>query len=279
VHFGITGNIHTDATREAALNVIDNLKKNNISFVVDLDFNRFLGINVDGIAWGEFCRQSDLILSFGGDGTLLDIAKRIGDKKTPILGVNTGHLGFLTEISPEILPQRLDDILNGNYSIEKRMMIEARVPGNSKKTYLAVNDFVIDKGGYPRSMKASLSIGNEFCHLYTFDGLIISTATGSTAYSLSAGGPIIYPSIKDILITPIYPHMLSARPMIVPGELEIEIEIVSGSESVFMHADGRLATNLHIGDKIQIKKSLTVLNLVHFPEHNFFRVLRAKMNW
>ncbi len=277
--FGITGNIYNEATKEIVITSLTKLDKKSVTYLIEDELAKVLKLPENSTKSRELGKKSDLIIAFGGDGTLLSVAKQNRFSNTPILGVNAGHLGFLTEIPPENLSERINDLLAGNYDVENRNMIEAAINGNNESLYYAVNDIVIDKGGFPRSLKASLSIENEFCHLYSSDGIIISTATGSTAYSLSAGGPIIYPTNENILITPICPHTLSARPMIIPESFHIEIEIVSGPEEVFLNADGRPAASLVIGDKISIRRSKFSLNLVHFKGHSFFRVLRTKLDW
>ncbi|KPK89336.1 hypothetical protein AMJ80_09955, partial [bacterium SM23_31] len=205
--------------------------------------------------------------------------KSIGNFTTPILGINTGRFGFLTEITPDELPEHISDLLEKRYFVEKRIMLEASVEGDETQELLAVNDFVIDKGEYPRIVKIALSINNEFFHTYTSNGIIVSTATGSTAYSLSAGGPIIYPTVDNLLITPICPHTLSVRPIIIPGDFSVCLELVSGPEEIPLNADGQQGIIINVGQKITIKRSNAVVNLVHFSLHNFFRVLSNKLGW
>jgi len=279
VKFGITGNISNDKKHAAVLSVLRQLDEKRVSYVTEGRFARMLHLPDTGIPVEKLGSTVDMVIVFGGDGTLLYSAKNIGLFGIPVLGVNTGHLGFLTEIPLEELPRRMPDLLDGNYTVEKRMMIEAVVPGAETRTFFAVNDIVIDKGGHPRLMDITLFIEKEFCHTYSSDGMIVSTATGSTAYSLSAGGPLVYPTLDDILVTPICPHTLSARPMIIPGNFHIDLEIVAGPADVQIHADGRPGAHLKIGDTIAIHKSTHTLNLAHFPEHNFFRMLRTKLGW
>lgn len=281
--FGITGNIDRKEIRESVRKVLKRLEDNSASFIIDSLFARTLNLPpaVCGEHSGkeELGDKSDMVLAFGGDGTLLYIAKSIGNFTTPILGINTGRFGFLTEITPEELPERINDLLVKRYSVEKRIMMEAFIEGSETQELLAVNDFVIDKGGYPRIIKIALTINNEYFHTYTSNGIVVSTATGSTAYSLSAGGPIIYPTVDNLLITPICPHTLSVRPMIIPGDFSVCLELLSGPEEIPLNADGQQRVMLNTGQKITIKRSKAVLNLVHFPSHNFFRVLSNKLGW
>ncbi len=277
--FGITGNVERKTILEAVRDVIHTLDTQDISFSIEDKFARSLNLSVDGVPRSELGAVSDMLLAFGGDGTLLHIAKTLGNNEIPILGINAGHLGFLTEMTPEELPSKIFDLIETRYSVEKRIMIEAETESNGSQKILAVNDIFIDKSNYERTIKLALTIDNEMCHTYIANGIIISTATGSTAYSLSAGGPILYPTIDNLLINPIYPHTLSARPMIIPGDFTIEIELKSGPEEVPLNADGRIVTMLKPGNKITIRKSSSILNLVHLPSHSFFKVLSTKMGW
>lgn len=277
--FGITGNIERKEIIEAVRRLLETWEKNSISFVVDSRFAVTLKEKSRSVKIEDLGVKSDIILTFGGDGTLLYIAKKISNSQTPVLGINTGHLGFLTEIKPEELPEKIKDLLEKKYRIEKRVMIEAVVDGDESQKLYAINDVFIDKGGYARSLRIGLTIENQYCNTYTSNGIIISTATGSTAYSLSAGGPILYPSVDNLLITPICPHTLSARPMIVPGNFSINLEIFAGPDEIPLNVDGHLGVTLKPGQKVTITKSDLTLNLVHFLSHNFFSVLSDKLGW
>jgi len=279
VKFGITGNVERKAILEAVRGVIHTLDRQNISFVIEDEFARSLNLPVEGVPRSELGAVSDMLLAFGGDGTLLYIAKTLGEHEIPILGINAGHLEFLTEMTPEELPSKIYDLIEKRYTVEKRIMIEAKTDSSGSQQILAVNDIFIDRSNYERMIKLALTIDNEMCHTYIANGIIISTATGSTAYSLSAGGPILYPTIDNLLINPIYPHTLSARPMVIPGDFTIEIELQSGPEEVPLNADGHIVTMLKPGNKIFIRKSSSVLNLVHLPSHSFFKVLSTKLGW
>jgi len=197
VIFGITGNIERKEIVEAVRHLLQTWEKNSISYVVDRRFANELKIQNNSVKTEDLGVESDIVLAFGGDGTLLYIAKKISRSQTPVLGINAGHLGFLTEIKPDELQEKIKDLLDKKYMVEKRVMIEAVVEGNESQKYYAINDIFIDKGGYARSLRIGLTIENQYCHTYTSNGIIISTATGSTAYSLSAGGPILHPSVDQ----------------------------------------------------------------------------------
>ncbi len=276
---GLTGNIEREEVRDALIDVIKQLDAHNIEWVIDDRFqniSRETGISSSTANLGNI---TDVVLSFGGDGTLLYLAKLLCQSGTPLLGINMGHLGFLTEINLDQLNEKIVAIKNKEYDVEKRAMLESTVPSIKDDFNLAANDLVLDKGKHSRIIKIKVTVNGDYCHTYAANGLIVSTATGSTAYSLSAGGPIIYPSVENLLITPICPHTLSARPMIIPAEFEIELDIISGPEQVIFQADGQPVHWLAPGQKIIMRKSNLTFNLVHFPHHSFFQVLRNKLGW
>ncbi len=279
MNFGITGNIERKEIHEPVRKVIDRLENQDISFVIEDSFVQKLNLSDKGVTRKELGNISDMILAFGGDGTLLYIAKTLENFNIPILGINAGHLGFLTEITPEELPNIIHDLVQNKYTVEKRIMIEAVTDTNGSEHLLAVNDIFIDKSNYERTIKLALTINDKFCHTYVANGIIVSTATGSTAYSLSAGGPIMYPTIENLLISPVYPHTLSARPMVIPGDFTIAIELQSGPDEVPISADGHVVTILKPGSKVLIRKCPNFLNLVHLPSHSFFNVLQSKLGW
>ncbi|MCP4725822.1 MAG: NAD(+) kinase [bacterium] len=277
--FGITGNINRAEIRDVISKAIRFLDERGVSWLIDSKFGD-IGGGKDKIAdLKELGERCDIILTYGGDGSLLYVSRELTNMDTPILGLNMGHLGFLTEIKPDELPARIDDILNGNYFVENRAMLKAEELNSTRKSHYAVNDIVIDKGEHSRIMKIGLTINDDYVHTYVSNGLIVSTATGSTAYSLSAGGPIFYPTIDNILVTPICPHTLSMRPMVIPGEFEITLEVISGPEKIVLQADGEPCCELKIGERVLIKRIPDELKLIHFKEHTFFNVLSSKLGW
>jgi NAD+ kinase len=279
VKFGIAGTIQDDTIRKAVYTILEQFERAGIEYVIESNLSKSLGVAESGISAGDMHSNADIVLAFGGDGTLLSIARELGFSSVPILGINAGHLGFLTDITIDELLPHIDDLQNNRFYIEKRIMLEADVEGIQEQTFLAVNDFFIDKGEYPRIIKIALSIENEYCVTYTSDGIVVATATGSTAYSLSAGGPIVYPTVDELIVTPICPHTLSARPMIIPGNFTIILELRSHHIEVPLNADGYQAAMLRPGQKVTIRKSKAAFQLVHFPSHNFFNVLSTKLGW
>jgi len=226
----------------------------------------------------QLAEVSDMILSFGGDGTLLSTARKVGQHQTPILGVHLGGLGYLAEISLESLYPRIEELLSGDYRVEDRMVLCCRVEGSQQK-YFALNDIVISKGAYPRVVRIRTTIGGRYLNTYTGDGLIIATPTGSTAYSLSSGGPIVEPSLNALIVNPISPHTLADRPMIIGDDQEIEALLEGRYDALTLVADGQVERTLKTGDRVLISRADYVVKLVLFRDKFFYDVLREKLKW
>lgn len=228
----------------------------------------------------EIAQHCNVILSFGGDGTLLSTARAAGITETPILGVNFGGLGYLAEISPEELKDRFKDFIAGRYDIESRMLLQADVQNNGlQKTYYALNDVVLEKGASSRIIKLRTSIDGEYLNTYRADGLIISTPTGSTGYSLSAGGPILEPTMEGIIINPICPHTLAHRPIVISADKTIDIEAEQDQYKLVFDCDGFMEQKLSPGASITVKKSDRVVRLITMKGTYFYNILREKLNW
>ena len=223
----------------------------------------------------------DMVVVLGGDGTLLAAARALQQKRVPILGVNLGGLGFLTEITLDELYPMLESILRGEYKTDERMLLEARVWRNEKaiEEFTVLNDVVINKGALARIIELETSVDNA--HLTTFraDGLIIATPTGSTGYSLSAGGPIVYPSLHSIVITPICPHNLTNRPIICTKEATVTVTLRSADQEVFLTLDGQVGFKMNLQDRVEVKKSEGFISLIKSPSRGYFEVLRQKLMW
>jgi len=233
-----------------------------------------------GVGESLICRI-DLVVVLGGDGTLLSAARLPGNDATPILGVNLGGLGFLTAFSLEELYPVLDKIIAGNYETEQRMMLTSTIIRNHGllAEYSVLNDVVITKAAIARIVDLETSIDDHYLTTFKADGLIISTPTGSTAYSMAAGGPIVFPSLRGIIVTPICPHTLTNRPILLPDSVEITVIIRSGNEGMFLSFDGQVGQSLGSGDMVKIRKSKYVINLVKSPFKDYFEVLRTKLRW
>jgi NAD+ kinase len=231
-------------------------------------------------ARNELPEGCDLIIVLGGDGTLLSAARVVAGLDIPLFAVNTGHLGFLTSIQLEDLYPELERALTGQHRIGRRRMVDCEVQrqGKSIGTYAALNDVVVTKSELARMIDLDAHVDNHFVAAYKADGLIIATPTGSTAYSLSAGGPIIFPSVNAFCLTPICPHMLTNRPVIVPDTSVINI-LVHGEEGTYLTIDGQVGEPLHRGDVVVCRSSAKFIQLIRPPRLLFFDVLREKLKW
>jgi len=228
----------------------------------------------------------DLVVSLGGDGTLLRAARAVLGRDIPVLGINLGHLGFLTAMSGDDLEEGFADVLEGNFQVEHRRTLEAKVVdsnGTDGREIVALNDMVVHKSGVARVTRLDLSVGapgfEEDIGSFSGDGVVFSTPTGSTAYSLSAGGPIIVPGIPCFLITPICPHTLALRPMVVPGDEAISTRAHERGEPLVLTVDGQEGYPLSLGDRVVVRMGPSTVPLVRLEGQSFFGTLRQKMNW
>jgi NAD+ kinase len=226
-------------------------------------------------------RQSDLLIVLGGDGTLLSAAREAANCKVPILPVNLGGLGFLTTVSQDELYGILEEIFSGQYRISERVMLEAEVirGGQTIRRQIALNEAVVNKAALARVMDLELRVNGEYVTTYKADGLIVSTPTGSTAYSLSAGGPIVYPTVEAFVITPICPHTLTNRPLVVPDTETIGVHFQSPDEPAFLTLDGQIGIEVNREEHIVLKKAPETLRLVRAAKKTYFEILRGKLKW
>lgn len=229
----------------------------------------------------ELVERSDLIVVLGGDGTMISTARMIGDADILVLGVNYGSLGYLTDFRIEEMYSALEAIFEGNYEIDRRVMlgVEHRRGDEMPAKGRVLNDVVINKAAIARVIEIDVNLNGLFVNSFRADGLIVSTPTGSTAYNLSAGGPIIFPSMNAVVLTPICPFTLTNRPIVVPDDAEIELCLKDENEGVVLTLDGQTAYSLRSGDKVKIRKSRTTFNLLQPPNRNYFDVLRNKLKW
>ncbi len=229
----------------------------------------------------ELPSQVDLLIVLGGDGTLLAAARSLGEHTVPILPVNLGGLGFLTSVTLAELYPILEQVLEGKNRISERVLLEAEVlrGGKPVERYRALNDAVLNKGALARMIDLDLHIDGQFVSSYKADGLIISTPTGSTAYSLAAGGPIIYPVVEAFVITPICSHTLTNRPLVIPDAAHIEVDFRAGDESVYLTLDGQVGVELKRGDRVGVHKASNKLRLVRPARKTYFEILRNKLKW
>lgn len=255
------------------------LRQKGCETFVDADTAAALGIN--GFSRSEMASWVDLVLVLGGDGTMLGVSRLVAEKGVPILGINLGSLGFITEVNRDDIFDAVDKMLNNGFVIEERLMLSAAIYRNGEKIteYAVLNDVVINKGALARIIDLETNINNHYVTTFKADGLIISTPTGSTAYSLSAGGPIIYPTIESVVLTPICSHTLTNRPIVLPDNSKIEIIIKSLSEDVFLTLDGQVGFPLRMDDVIEINKARYKAKLLIPAGHDHFKVLRTKLKW
>ncbi len=270
---------HPDVEQIAA-EISTRLKREEIEVLLEDTLAEQIG-QVNGTSGEEIPDLVDLVIVLGGDGTLISVARQIGDRHVPIVGVNLGQLGFLTEITRDELPEMLERIIADDYKISDRMMLDASIRREGKVVgkFTVLNDVVINKGALARIIDMDASVDGRHLTSYKADGLIISTPTGSTGYNLAAGGPIIYPDINSLLITPICPHMLTNRPIMVWSRSVIEIKVKFEDDVVFFTGDGQVGRKLLPGDIVEISRSESRTRLVTSPSKDYFEILRTKLSW
>lgn len=270
---------HPDA-EQIALEICERLKRDDIEVLLEDSLAEQIG-QINGFDEDEIPDLVDLIIVLGGDGTLISVARRVGHRDVPILGINLGQLGFLTEVTLAELPAMLDRLVAGDYQVTDRMMLGASIHRNGKVVgeYTVLNDVVINKGALARIIDMAASVDGQHLCTYKADGLIISTPTGSTGYNLAAGGPIIYPEINSLVISPICPHMLTNRPIVVWSKSVIEIEVRFEDDVVFFTADGQVGRKLLPGDIVEVRRSEARTKLVTSPSKDYFEILRTKLSW
>ncbi len=230
----------------------------------------------------EVARDDQAIVVLGGDGTLLHVAGKAFKADLPILGINAGGLGFLTEVHIDEMTEALDSLIEGTFNLDRRMVLGVRVwdeSGRLKREYTALNEAVITKGALSRIIQINSWVNGTFLTAYRGDGLIISTATGSTGYNLSAGGPIMYPSLEAMVLTPICPFALSSRPLILRGDSLVRIKVEETAEEVCLDVDGQAGLHLEKADEIEIKRMPGYLKLIKSPHRDYFTILREKLGW
>ncbi len=258
----------------------DWLRKRGRRVMLDQDAAKALRLE-NGVSKREMMARADLVVVLGGDGTLLSVARFANRREVPVLGVNLGGLGFLTDVRPAEVFAALPKVLRGDYRIAHRTMLSARVERRGKVVhrFQALNDVVINKGALARVLDLEVEVdGEPFC-TYKADGLILATPTGSTAYSLSAGGAIVEPSVSVLLVSPICPHTLTQRPIVLPERARVRVAVRASDEDVVLTIDGQEGMKLVSDDVIEVRRSRHRVALVRSPTHNFFELLRAKLRW
>jgi NAD+ kinase len=230
----------------------------------------------------ELAKDCELVVVVGGDGSMLNVAKAIANEQVPVIGINRGRLGFLTDILPEKLEQQLDDVLAGNYGLDSRFLLDVSTINDKGPEQIgcALNDVVLHPGSSAQMIEFELFVDDKFVYSQVSDGLIVATPTGSTAYALSAGGPIMHPGLNAVVLVPMYPHSLSSRPIVVDGDSEIRLVIAANNaRQPQLSCDGELKLSTSPGDEILITKKAVPLKLIHPAEHSFYQACRSKLGW
>lgn len=243
--------------------------------------NGLAGAGAESCTKKEMAARADLIISLGGDGTLLNIAPLVERAGVPILGVNMGGLGFITEVAVSELEEILAKTLEGDYQVEKRMTLEIKVTGKKRRVhrFRVLNDAVITKGARSRIIDLETYVGDDYLCTYRADGLIIATPTGSTAYSLAAAGPILEPTLGAIVLAPICPHTLTNRPIVVPSNEPIRVTLRSFGDTVILIPDGQQGIRLNNGDKVEARDYGLPVSLIKIPSRSYYEILREKLKW
>lgn len=276
---GVWANIEKKQAVGLLSDLVQWLKSRSCKVLLDQEAAWILGDNTTGHNLDELNRQADCLLVLGGDGTLLNCARMCAPFGTPLFGINLGRLGFLTETELPDLYTSLDKLLNNHYRIEERMMLQARIIRDQKvvEKSIALNDVVITKSGFARIIMLETFVDDKFFTTYPADGLIVTSPTGSTAYSLSAGGPLAVPSLDLMIITPICPHALWARSLIISPESEVKVKLISEQREAMLTVDGQRGMKLKQGDSVVISRAPYRAKFLKLTDRDFFTILRKKL--
>jgi NAD+ kinase len=279
-HVGIVANVRKENAGLVAAQISTWLERRGVAVSFEKEIAALEGRK--GFELANLPPDCDLLVALGGDGTLLSVARHACRRRIPVLGVNLGGLGFLTELTEaEVIPT-LEQIERGDCPMEERMMLEAVVEGGSgsvNSRYVCLNDAVINKSAFSRAMQLNMCVSGQYVGTFLADGLIVSTPTGSTAYSLSAGGPVVKPTIQALIATPICPHTLAVRPLIVSKDEELTVEVLSGKTDVALTVDGQEGRELSHDERIVFRRAPETTMLVCSGKKSFYEVLRTKLGW
>jgi NAD+ kinase len=278
---GIISKPQQESLRQIVPALLDWLKQRQITALCDQETAGCVGPLCPVLSREELAARAEMLLVLGGDGTLLAVGRAAGEREVPILPVNLGSLGFLTSVKLDELYGVLEEVQAGQHRISERIQLDTEVlrGGQITERNRALNDAVLSKATLARIIDMELAIDGHYVCSYRADGLIISTPTGSTAYSLSAGGPIVYPTVDAFLITPICPHSLTNRPLVIPDSMTLELAFQAGDNAAFLTLDGQVGVELHEGDRVVIRKAAKRLKLVRPLRKTYFEILRNKLKW
>ena len=279
---GIVANTQSPLAAEAVARLVGWLRERKIAPLLDQDTADAAGLD-GGMEKSALAQEADLVVVLGGDGTLIGLSRLLEGRKAPVLGVNLGSLGFLTEFTLEDMFPALEKVLNGDFTYEDRIMLAAEISFDGKKgvSYTALNDVLIHRGSTSQLITVRVEVNGELLNHYTSDGLIISTPTGSTAYNLSANGPIVYPSLNAIIITPICPQTLSIRPIVIPDNVTIRLSVTPRAKGNAAQAtlDGQVVFGLDTRSRITIRRSEDITRIIQSPYTDYYNLLRGKLRW
>jgi NAD+ kinase len=280
---GILANIRKSGIRETLHPFAQWLVDKGMDVAMSAGLREFACSGMDGVdvvPEENLAESCDIVVAMGGDGTMLSAARHVGKTRKPVLGVNLGRLGFLAEVSPEDLYQRMEDVFAGHYGIEERMLLEARVKTNSGlQMFHALNDVVIEKTGISRLIQVQITVDGEFFADFRSDGIILSTPTGSTAYSLAAGGPVVVPTMDAMILCPICSHSLTARPTVLPGSSRVCFKLLSSQREVSVSIDGQNTARVTTQTTLEVGRADHFFRLITFKNQSYFELLRQKLQW
>jgi NAD+ kinase len=278
---GLIANTEKSNCAAVTRRVIRLLKKSGRSVLFDPGTAAMLGLDkAKPLELRALAQATDLLLVIGGDGTMLRVGREIAGETVPVLGINAGNLGFLTAISPEDLDASMKRVLAGRFTIEDRALLEATIQcGKEVRTRTALNDFVLSRGETSRLIEVEVTVNDQLLTRYRCDGLIVSSPTGSTAYSLAAGGAIVSPDAEVLILTPICPHTLSIRPLVLNLNSIVRVKLLSRYLGASLTADGQDQLDIGTGDTIQIRRSPKPIRLLQMDGNSFFSTLRQKFAW
>ena len=277
---GIVANIVKENSLDYTVRLGDWLTARGVQVLFHKDIASAIGIG-EGYETTQLASMVDLLAAFGGDGTLLRTARAVRGFTVPIVGINLGQFGYLTEVNLNEMMDAFEVILRGDYQTERRMMLDVSVDaeGVSPEERTVLNDAVVNRGNLSRIVDMETSVNDSYLTTFKADGLIVSTPTGSTAYSLSAGGPIVFPQMESIIINPICPHTLTNRPIILPGDARIKVTVWSKEAGATLTLDGQVSVHLKSGDTVTIEKSPYETVLICSPHRDYLEILRSKLGW
>ncbi|MGH7262422.1 MAG: NAD(+)/NADH kinase [Candidatus Rokuibacteriota bacterium] len=278
---GVVAKVDRPEAREVVPRLVEWLTGRGKQVLLEKETAELIAHPKTAVRKSDLPAQADLLVVLGGDGTLLSMARLVGDLGVPILGVNLGGLGFLTATTEAELFPTLEALFRGEMLVEERMMLAAQVFRQDERLaeYVALNDVVITKSAMSRIITLAVAVEGQYATGYRADGLIISTPTGSTAYSLSAGGPIVFPTMDAVVLTPICSHTLTNRPIVLPASLRIKVTLLTLQQEVMLTLDGQVGIALQERDVVEVRQASPRIRLVRDPRRHFFSVLRTKLKW